>query len=151
MTTRQPAPKTPDKTPQEVQNMAPAERDAYLQQKAEEGVDPGNWLLGPIQEYLAKANAQSQSQKVGDQNVKAATTGRDVEYVQGLSPSNADYKGSDHTQLQAYLENNLDVGQVSEVSTAYFKVHQVFDKFATSMNTAVNASKGTWEGTAAEN
>ena len=45
MTTRQgPPPKTADKSPEEVSNMAPAERDAYLQKKAEEGVDPDNWL-----------------------------------------------------------------------------------------------------------
>lgn len=131
--------------------MAPAERDAYLQQKAEEGVDPGSWLFGPVQQWVAQAKAKNQAQQMGDQNIKDATQGRDVEYVPGLNPSNADYKGSDHTQLQGYLESNLDVAQVSELSTNYHKVHQVFDKFATSMSTAVNASKGTWEGAAAEN
>ena len=152
MTTRQgPPPKTPDKTPQEVQDMAPAERDAYLQQKAEEGVDPGSWLFGPVQQWIAQAKAKNQSQQMGDKNVADATKGRDVEYVSGLHAPNADYKGTDHTQLQAFLQSNLNVEQVSEVSTAYHQVHQVFDKFATSMNTAVNASKGTWEGTAAEN
>ncbi|HET6705903.1 hypothetical protein [Amycolatopsis sp.] len=152
MTTRQgPTPKTADKTPQEVQNMAPAERDAYLQQKAEEGVDPGSWLFGPVQAWIAQAKAKSQAQQMGDKNVEEATKGRDVEYVQGLNAPNADYKGTDHTQLQAFLASNLDVQQVSDVSTAYHKVHQVFDKFAQSMNTAVNASKGTWEGAAAEN
>ncbi|WP_086677354.1 hypothetical protein, partial [Amycolatopsis pretoriensis] len=152
MTTRQgPPPKTEDKTPQQVQDMAPAERDAYLQKKAEEGVDPGSWLFGPVQQWVAQAKAKNQAQQMGDQNIKDATQGRDVEYVPGLNPSDADYKGSDHTQLQGYLDSNLDVAQVSELSTNYHKVHQVFDKFATSMSTAVNASKGTWEGTAAEN
>jgi hypothetical protein len=153
MTTRQqpPAPKTPDKTPQEVQDMAPAERDTYLQQKADEGVDPGNWLFGPLQQWMAQQKAKSQSQELGDQNVKDATKGRDVEYVTGLTAPNADYKGSDHTQLKAYLDSNLNVDQVSEVSTAYHEVHKVFEKFGTSMNTAVNASKGTWEGSAATN
>ncbi|MGW3967608.1 hypothetical protein ACWED2_47865 [Amycolatopsis sp. NPDC005003] len=152
MTTRQgPPPKTADKTPQEVQNMAPAERDAYLQKKAEEGVDPGSWLFGPVQQWIAQAQAKNQSQQMGDKNVKDATRGRDVEYVQGLNAPNADYKGTDHTQLQAFLQSNLNVDQVSEVSTAYHEVHKVFDKFAQSMNTAVNASKGTWEGSAAEN
>ncbi|MEV4149490.1 hypothetical protein AB0J40_37935 [Amycolatopsis sp. NPDC049691] len=152
MTTRQgPPPKTADKTPQEVQDMAPAERDAYLQQKAEEGVDPGSWLFGPVQQWIAQAKAKNQSQEMGDKNVADATKGRDVEYVQGLNAPNADYKGTDHTQLQAFLQSNLDVDQVSEVSTAYHEVHKVFEKFATSMNTAVNASKGTWEGAAAQN
>ncbi|WP_328645680.1 hypothetical protein OHS58_38605 [Amycolatopsis sp. NBC_00348] len=153
MSTRQqpPAPKTPDKTPQQVQDMAPADRDAYLQQKADEGVDPGNWLFGPLQQWIAQQQAKNQSQEMGDKNVAEATKGRDVDYVSGLNAPNADYKGSDHTQLQAYLQSNLNVEQVSDVSTAYHQVHQVFDKFATSMNTAVNSSKGTWEGPAAEN
>ncbi|MEU8630701.1 hypothetical protein AB0C38_00935 [Amycolatopsis sp. NPDC048633] len=152
MTTRQgPPPKAADKTPQEVQDMAPAERDAYLQQKADEGVDPGSWLFGPVQQWIAQAKAKNQAQEMGDKNVADATKGRDVEYVQGLNAPNSDYKGNDHTQLQAYLNSNLNVDQVSEVSTAYHEVHKVFDKFATSMNTAVNASKGTWEGTAATN
>src|SRR3954467_3555887 len=152
MTTRQgPPPKAEDKTPQEVQNMAPAERDAYLQKRAEEGVDPGSWLFGPVQQWIAQAKAKNQAQEMGDKNVAEATKGRDVEYVQGLHAPNADYKGNDHTQLQAFLESNLNVEQVSDVSTAYHQVHQVFDKFAQSMNTAVNASKGTWEGSAAEN
>ncbi|WP_328446306.1 hypothetical protein [Amycolatopsis sp. NBC_00438] len=153
MSTRQqpPAPKTPDKTPQQVQDMAPAERDAYLQTKADEGVDPGNWLFGPLQQWIAQQQAKNQSQEMGDKNVAEATKGRDVDYVTGLNAPNADYKGSDHTQLQAYLQSNLNVDQVSDVSTAYHEVHKVFDKFATSMNTAVNSSKGTWEGGAAEN
>jgi len=131
--------------------MAPAERDAYLQKKAEEGVDSSSPLFGWVQEFVARAQAKNQSQQMGDKNVAEATKGRDVEYVQGLHAPNADYKGTDHTHLQAFLESNLNVEQVSDVSTAYHKVHQVFDKFATSMNTAVNASKGTWEGSAAEN
>lgn len=131
--------------------MAPADRDAYLQQKAEEGVDPDNWLFGWVQEYMARAQAKNQSQQMAKQNVEDATKGRDVEYVQGLQAPNADYKGTDHTQLQAFLQSNLDVNQVSEVSTAYHQVHQVFDRFAQSMTTAVNSSKGSWEGSAAEN
>ena len=151
MTTRREPPKQADKTPQELQDMAPADRDAYLQKKAEEGVDPNNWLFGWVQDYMARAQAKNRSQQMGKQNVEDATRGRDVEYVQGLHAPNADYKGIDHPELQAFLQSNLDVDQVSEVSTAYHDVHQVFDKFAQSMTTAVNASKGTWEGTAAEN
>ncbi|OXM71130.1 hypothetical protein [Amycolatopsis vastitatis] len=151
MTTRREPPKQADKTPQELQDMAPADRDAYLQKKADEGVDPNNWLFGWVQDYMARAQAKNQSQQMGKQNVEDATKGRDVEYVQGLHAPNADYKGTDHTQLQAFLQSNLDVDQVSEVSTAYHQVHQVFDKFAQAMTTAVNSSKGTWEGSAAEN
>ncbi len=152
MSTRQgPPPATSEQTLQEIQNLAPAERDAYYRTRALAGdVYPGD-LLYPFIVAWKSAQGQAESENIGKQNVADATEGREVEYVPGLQAPNADYKGNDHTQLQAFVQSNLNVEQVSEVSTAYHKVHQVFDKFAQSMNTAVNASKGTWEGGAAEN
>src|SRR5207248_3609643 len=116
-----------------------------------EGVDPNSWLFGWIEQYFAKANAKKQAQQIGDQNERQAAAGRDVQYVQGLEPYSADYKGYDHTQLKGYVTTNLDPKQVADVSTSYFAVHQAFDDFAKSMTDAVNKSKGTWEGPAAEN
>src|SRR3954468_17573627 len=76
MTTRQgPPPKAADKTPQEVQNMAPAERDAYLQKRAEEGVDPGSWLFGPVQQWIAQAKEKNQAREMANKNVAKARKG----------------------------------------------------------------------------
>ena len=152
MSTRQQPPpqKTADLSQKEVAELSPAARDQYFDKKAREGVSPDNWLFGPIQQWVAQMQGKSQSDKVGDQNIKASTTGRDVDYVQGLQPSSADYKGVDHAQLKQYLDTNLNVDQVSQVSDAYHSMHQVFDSFSTSMNEAVNKSKGTWEGSAAD-
>ncbi|MFD8497422.1 hypothetical protein [Amycolatopsis sp. NPDC059657] len=141
---------TPIYTQQEVADMAPAERDAYLQQKAIEGVPEDSWLFGFIEQMKASAEAKKQSQAIGDQNQMAATTGHDVQYVQGLQPSDANYRGNDHTQLKAFLDSNLDVEQVSNVSTAYHQVHKAFEDFSKTMTQAVNASKGEWEGASAD-
>lgn len=146
MTTRQ----LPEKTQQEVAAMAPAERDAYLRQKAAEGVTEDSWLFGYFERLKAEADARKQSQAVGDANEKAATTGHDVQYVEGLQPSDANYRGNDHTQLKAFLDSNLDVEQVSNVSTAYHEVHKAFEDFSKTMTQAVNASKGEWEGSSAD-
>ncbi|MEC3975689.1 PPE domain-containing protein [Amycolatopsis sp. H20-H5] len=73
-----------------------------------------------------------------------------VEHVQGLNPSDADYLGHDHQQLEQFVGTNLDVEQVSKVSAAYNDVHKAFESFATTLSTAVNKSKGQWEGVAAE-
>ncbi|MFD9890934.1 hypothetical protein ACFWY9_16430 [Amycolatopsis sp. NPDC059027] len=146
-----PPTKTPDLTQRQVAELSPAQRDAYFQRKADEGVDKDNWLFGVIQTWLASGKAKQQSTEVGDKNVKDLTTGRDVEYVKGLKPSDADYLGHEHTQLKGYLDQNLNVEQVSNVSNAYFDVHKAFEQFATTMTEAVNKSKGTWEGAAAGN
>ncbi|SDZ40692.1 hypothetical protein SAMN05421504_11566 [Amycolatopsis xylanica] len=142
--------RTPEKTQQEVADMAPAERDAYLQRKAAEGVAEDSWMFDIIAQIKANAAARKQSQAVGDANERAATTGHDVQYVQGLQPSDANYRGNDHTQLKAFLDSNLDVEQVSNVSTAYHQVHKAFEDFSKTMTQAVNASKGEWEGSSAD-
>ncbi|MEV6897855.1 hypothetical protein [Amycolatopsis sp. NPDC051372] len=68
----------------------------------------------------------------------------------GLEPSDADYLGHTHEQLQQFVTTNLDVNQVSGVSAAYTDVTKAFDDFATQLTEAVNKSKGSWEGSAAE-
>ncbi|UOX86993.1 hypothetical protein MUY14_35460 [Amycolatopsis sp. FBCC-B4732] len=152
MTTPGKFPRTPDLPVEKIEAMPPQERHEYLMHKVnEEGYGPDSGLFGYIQRFFAQINAKNQEEQISQKNIKAATDGRKVEYVQGLHAPNADYKGNKHEQLKEYLESNLDVQQVSDVSTAYHEVHQVFDKFAQSMNSAVNASKGTWEGGAAEN
>ncbi|RSM34890.1 hypothetical protein DMA12_46395 [Amycolatopsis balhimycina DSM 5908] len=152
MTTPGKLPPTPDLPVEKIEAMSPPDRHDYLMRKAnEEGFGPDSGLFGYIKQAFARWGAENQDQQIGDKNVKAATTGRDVDYVQGLHAPNADYKGNEHTQLKAFLDNNLSVDQVSNVSRAYHGVHEVFDKFSKTMTTAVNSSKGTWEGSAAEN
>ncbi|MEV4596009.1 hypothetical protein AB0K15_01235 [Amycolatopsis sp. NPDC049253] len=68
----------------------------------------------------------------------------------GLEPSDADYLGHTHEQLQQFVTTNLDPKQVADVSAAYTEVTKAFDDFATQLTEAVNKSKGSWEGTAAE-
>ncbi|WP_326567642.1 hypothetical protein VSH64_38335 [Amycolatopsis rhabdoformis] len=68
----------------------------------------------------------------------------------GLEPSDADYLGHTHEQLKQFVTTNLDVNQVSSVSAAYTDVTKAFDDFATQLSDAVNKSKGSWEGSAAE-
>ncbi|GAA4542710.1 hypothetical protein [Amycolatopsis samaneae] len=143
--------KTRDLSQREVAELSPAQRDDYFQKKAAEGVDKDNWLFGAIQGWIASGQAAQQSTKVGDDNVKNLTSGRDVEYVQGLQPSNADYLGQKHEQLKDYLDKDLDVSQVSNLSNAYFDIHKAFEEFSTTINDAVTKSKGTWEGNAASN
>ncbi|WP_340685874.1 hypothetical protein LCL61_05740 [Amycolatopsis coloradensis] len=144
--------KTPNLTEKQVSDLSPAARDAYFQQKAQEGVDPSDgWLFGAVNQFIASGKAHQQSQEVGDKNVDQLTKNKDVQYVEGLEPSNADYQGYDHEKLEQFVNSNLNVEQVSDVSTAYHEIHKAFDTFAKTMDQAVTASQGTWEGDAAGN
>ncbi|SEP49639.1 hypothetical protein [Amycolatopsis saalfeldensis] len=87
----------------------------------------------------------------GAGSVHSTAAHRDLEYVHGLNPSEADYLGHDHEQLKSFVETNLDARQVADVSTAYLDLHKAFEDFATQMNEAVAKSKGSWEGEAATN
>jgi hypothetical protein len=140
-----PAPKKLE--PQQIADLSPEARHQYFRDQANAGVhDPG--LFGVVERLVAQAKANQDAEKVGDDNVKTLEN-QDVTYVQGLSPSDADYLGHEHEQLKAYLDTNLDPAQVTEVSNAYHSLHQAFDGFGTTMTEAVNKSKGEWEGDAA--
>ncbi len=144
--------KTPNLSEKQVSDLSPAARDAYFQQKADEGVDPSDgWLFGAVKQFIAAGKAQKQSQEVGDKNVDDLTRSGDVQYVEGLEPSNADYQGYDHEKLEQFIKNDLNVEQVTKVSTAYHDIHKAFESFATTMTEAVKASEGTWDGDAAGN
>ncbi|MDT7725047.1 MAG: hypothetical protein QOI21_1623 [Actinomycetota bacterium] len=146
----QPAPPAPPaKTPAQIAELSPQDRQQYFTDRANAGVkDDG--LFGVVERMVAQANAQNDAERVGNQNVKKLES-QDVEYVKGLDPSDADYMGSDHEQLKAYLDTNLDPQQVTDVSNAYHQLHEAFDGFGTAMSDAVNKSKGEWEGDAAGN
>ncbi|MFD6067859.1 MULTISPECIES: hypothetical protein [Amycolatopsis] len=144
--------KTPNLSEKQVSDLSPAARDAYFQQKAEEGVDPSDgWLFGAVNRFIASGKAHQQSQEVGDKNVDQLTKNKDVQYVEGLEPSNADYQGYDHEKLEQFVNTDLNVEQVTQVSTAYHDLSKAFDTFAKTMDKAVTSSQGTWEGDAAGN
>jgi hypothetical protein len=132
-----------------LKTLSPDDRTRYLRDKAKgEG---GDGPFGIFQRLIAQGKAQQQSEDVGNQNVDQLTKNKDIKYVEGLEPSNADYQGYDHPRLKEFIDSNLNVEQVSAVSTAYHDIHKAFDTFATTMTEAVNASQGTWEGDAAGN
>jgi hypothetical protein len=147
-------PSVPVKSQQEIEDMAPAARVQYLQQKAAEGYpDDGSWfgnLINDFKRSAAEAASKQQAAAIGSKNVATLTSGHDVEYVPGLTTSDGNYLGTDHAQLKAYVNTNLDPNQVAAVSNAYSGVKQAFDDFGTKFTAAVNKSQGAWEGDSAE-
>ncbi|RSM83360.1 hypothetical protein DL991_02755 [Amycolatopsis sp. WAC 01375] len=132
-----------------VAGLSPQARDQYYQDKASGEAGDGPFAI--FQRLIAQGKAQQHSENVGDKTVDELTKNKDVKYVEGLEPPNGDYLGYDHQKLEQFVNSNLNVEQVSEVSTAYHDIHKAFDTFSRTMDQAVTASQGTWEGDAAGN
>jgi hypothetical protein len=142
------APAPPQLSDDEIAALSPRQREEYFQQQADAGVDNGG-LIGWAERMVGRVQGQARAEEVHEQNIQELSSG-DVQYVQGLQPSNADYQGHEHAQLAQYVTQNLDPNQVGEVSDAYFKLHEKFKTFADRLKDAVAKSQHEWEGPAAE-
>lgn len=134
-------------TEEQLAAMAPQEREAALIQMGIMG--PGGSGINPLGMVSAIAEAQARADKVATSQVATLTSG-DVEYVEGLQPSDAHYPGEDHSALKQYVSTNLDSNQVGEVSRAYHELHTAFQDFAQQLKDAVSKSQHEWEGDAAD-
>ncbi|MFI9449455.1 hypothetical protein [Amycolatopsis sp. NPDC052450] len=134
---------------QYVAGLSPQARDEYYRDKASGEVGDGPFAI--FQRLIAEGKAQQHSEDVGNKTVDELTKNKDIKYVEGLEPPNGDYLGYDHQKLEQFVNSNLNVEQVSEVSTAYHEIHKAFDTFSRTMDQAVTASQGTWDGDAAGN
>jgi len=135
------------------ENMSPSDVQAYLGDQAAQTGQGGDWwekLQNLPERVKASLDAAREAQQIRQQNIQQATSSGDVQYVQGLSPSNYDYKGQPHDALKSYVNTNMDPAQVGELSTAYHQMSTIFNNFATTLGSAVSKSQGEWEGEAAD-
>ncbi|WP_052371648.1 hypothetical protein [Amycolatopsis taiwanensis] len=127
------------------QRISPQERDAYLHDSENAKYADMPWF-GRI---IADAKAGEESKKYSQQSAQQATSA-DTQYVTGLSPSNTNYKAIDHAELQGYVDNGLNAGQIGTMSNGYHDMAGAFDRIANAFNDAVNKSQSKWEGDAAD-
>ncbi|WP_020668845.1 hypothetical protein [Amycolatopsis nigrescens] len=130
------------------EEMSPQEIRDYYRDNAGAGVDDTG-IFGGIHKVFAEMGAQQKANQVGGAAAKDASTAN-TEYVQGLQPSDADYQGEAHARMTEFVKENMDPGQVGQVSEAYYSLHKAFEEFATTLGAAVNKSHGEWEGNSAE-
>ncbi|NKQ53515.1 hypothetical protein HFP15_11545 [Amycolatopsis sp. K13G38] len=134
------------------QNMSPSDLEAYLAGQVPQAGQDDNWLdagKNMAERVTALVGAVQQARSINQQNIRQASSG-DVQYVQGLSPSNANYPAIPHDQLKTYVNTNMDPAQVGELSDAYHQMSSIFNNFATTLSSAVSKSQGEWEGEAAD-
>ncbi|RZQ62031.1 hypothetical protein [Amycolatopsis suaedae] len=138
-------------TQQEFERLSPSARDQYLQDVASSNTPQDAWLLGFMQDFVARQAASQQADQMGEKNVKDLSDAKGVQFIEGLKPSGENYPGHSHAQMTKYVNDNLDTQQIVGVSDAYHKLHLDFKDFADQLTEAVNKSKGAWEGNAGEN
>jgi hypothetical protein len=146
MTTQNPAP--PELSDQQVAELSPAAREQYFHDRAAAGVEDGG-MFGWVRRMQANMEAEGQADKASQNTVRDLSSGSDVQFVEGLNPSDADYQGHEHAQMSQYVAQNLEPAQVTEISEAYHKLHTAFKDFATELKEAVGKSEHEWEGEAA--
>lgn len=88
--------------------MSPRERENYLAQQAEAGVDNDSWLFGEVQKFIARVGAEDQAHQMSSDYINSA----DAKYVQGLHASDSHYPGIEHDALFSYANDNNEPGQV---------------------------------------
>lgn len=147
MSTQSPVP--PELNDQQIAELSPADREQYFHDRAAAGIDDGGGMFGWFRRMHATAQAEGQADQASQNTVRDLSSNGDVEFVQGLKPSDADYQGHEHAQMSQYVAQNLEPAQVTEVSDAYFKLHTAFKDFATELKDAVGKSEHEWEGEAA--
>ncbi|RBM19274.1 hypothetical protein DI005_16455 [Prauserella sp. PE36] len=135
-------------TDEEIYQLSPSQREEYFRQRAEAGVEDGG-IAGWINRMVAQGKAGMEAQEAGNQRVQELSSG-DVQYVEGLQPSGANYQGHDHGAMSSYVANGLDPQDVVEISDAYHELHTAFSEFATQLKEAVGKSQHEWEGAAAD-
>lgn len=138
----------PELTDRQVAELSPADREQYFQDRATAGVDDGG-MFGWVQRMQAHVAAAGEAERASRDSVRDLSSGADVQFVEGLTPSDANYQGHEHAQMTTYVSQNLDPDQVGEVSEAYHKLHMAFKEFATELKSAVGKSEHEWEGEAA--
>ncbi|SFB01783.1 hypothetical protein SAMN05216266_103307 [Amycolatopsis marina] len=135
-------------TDRQIAELSPAEREQYFQDRATAGVDDGG-LFGWFRRMQAQAAAAGEADRASQDSVRDLSSGADIQFVEGLRPSDANYQGHEHTQMTTYITQNLDPDQVGEVSEAYHQLHMAFKEFASELKSAVSKSEHEWEGEAA--
>lgn len=115
----------------------------------EAGYDPNDpGFISAIQN--AVANVQGHVSASAESRREAERLARGAQFRDGAPMSNADYMGHDHKQLKSFVTDNMDPGQVGEMSQPWTSLANAMQEFADNLNTAVNQSKAVWQGEAAE-
>ncbi|MGH3952201.1 MAG: hypothetical protein ACRDSE_24325, partial [Pseudonocardiaceae bacterium] len=139
-----------DMSPDEFNRMSPREQETYLVEKAQEGVTSDSWLIGPIQRLMATGDARAEAERIREQSIRETTSSGDIQYVQGLQSSDANYPGTAHAQLVQFVTNGNNPSTVGETSDEYNALYQDLQTFADEFSEAVNASRSEWEGEAGD-
>lgn len=95
-----------------------------------------------VQYKAQSAQYQSQQEQQLEQVVET--------YRPPLTPSGAFYMGHDHKALKGMVTDNMAPSTANEQGEAWTKIGNTLAQLQTDLTSATNASKGAWQGAAAE-
>jgi hypothetical protein len=122
--------------------------EALKQELIDQGYDPnstGFWDTLNNMIAQAKANTTANQQRTE----QSQQLSQDVEFRSGLQPSDADYQGIDHAELQKMVQS-VNPSQVTGVSTSWTQLANAMATFGQQLGQAATKSGATWKGDAAE-
>ena len=133
----------PELTQEQVAQLPQVQKDDYYRAYYfTHGNSP--WWFGS-----ALASAHAHASNTEDRH-RLENSGADVQYVDGLQPSDAAYLGHDHSALQRYVVEDLDPVSAEEISLAYHDLYRAFEEFAEDLRDAVTKSQQEWGGDGAD-
>ncbi|TVT62188.1 hypothetical protein FNH05_01580, partial [Amycolatopsis rhizosphaerae] len=131
------------------ESMSPEDRANYLRDTADAQVADKTGWSRLMAELKARTEAKQQADQYGQQTIAQSTTA-ETQYVEGLPASNTNYKAVPHPELQGYVDNGLNAGQIGEMSNGYHVMASTLAQIATTLNDGINRSQSEWQGNAAD-
>lgn len=122
--------------------------EALKQELIDQGYDPnstGFWDTLNNMVAQAKANTTADQQRTQ----QSQQLSQDVEFRSGLQPSNTDYQGIPHEEMQTMVQS-VNPSQVTGVSSSWTQLANAMATFGQELGQAATKSGATWKGAAAE-
>ncbi|WP_143827437.1 hypothetical protein [Saccharomonospora viridis] len=103
---------------------------------------------GIIQRAISLFSSGMESRRIFDEK-RQELNSYNIEYREGIPPSEFDYLGIAHEKLKSDVEYISPEG-ITVYSDGYHKLYKLFSDLSEELKAAVNKSKQGWEGEAAE-
>ncbi|OLT44696.1 hypothetical protein BJF85_19660 [Saccharomonospora sp. CUA-673] len=123
------------------EDMSPQQREAMLHAQGMQST--------PFGMPLGQAIAQMRAAGMNEQQIEELVGDADV--MEGLTASGQHYDGRQHAELKGFVTQNIDPGQLNEMSTILHGINTVLQRLSERMNESVGKTRHEWEGEAAEN
>ncbi|XVS64169.1 PPE domain-containing protein [Actinosynnema sp. CA-299493] len=137
---------SPQDTSQATQVTYAGQTDAELRAEYERASEANPGLFNNIFDYIRYKQQSAQNQANQEQQLEQVVEN----YRPPLSPPGSHYLGYDHKALKDMVTTNMSPSTANEQGEAWTKLGNTLAELQTNLSSATAASKGAWQGAAAE-